>query len=233
MTMEAIIYIAHGSRRTAANEKFISFIRRIKNKPGGAIHAYGFLEHAEPSISQAIEMCIDKGANKITVVPVLLLPGIHANEDIPNEFKGYPDIVFRYAEPLGVDEIMVEVLMDRLKAAGFEQTEDNAVLVVGHGSREQETAIEFETLARRLSGEMNVEVHTAYLTTPVFYLEMVEKLVDKRIYVLPYLLFSGGYKAKMEKELRMYDESIKLCDPVGFDEKLIPLIQKRAGEVRT
>lgn len=232
MIMEAIIYIAHGSRRTAANEKFITFIKKLINKPGRAINAYGFLEHAEPSISQAIESCIEKGANEITVVPLLLLPGIHANEDIPSVFKGYPNIVFRYAEPLGTDEIMVEIIMDRLGAAGFEKKEDDTVLLVGHGSREQEAALEFETLARCLAGKINVEVHTAYLTTPVFYHEMVEKLVDKRIYILPYLLFSGGYTVKIEKDLETFDGIIKLCDPVGFDEKLIPLIKKKVSEVR-
>lgn len=229
--MEAIIYIAHGSRRNAANEKFISFIKKVMDSKS-KVQAFAFLEHAEPTITQAIGACLEKGAKVITVVPVLLLPGIHAYEDIPNEFKGYPDIVFRYAEPLGVDEIMVEIVMDRLGAAGLEQKEDEVVLLIGHGSREPEASVEFETFARCLAGKINVEVHTSYLTTPVFYHEMVEKLAGKRIYILPYLLFFGGYMGKIEKEIRVYDKIIKLCDPVGFDEKLIPLIQKRASEVR-
>ena len=106
--MEAIIYIAHGSRRQEANEKFIAFIREVMKRSGAAVQAFGFIEHAEPSIRQAIEECTEQGAREITVVPVLLLPGIHANEDIPAECKGYPTVVFHYGKPIGVDEIIVE-----------------------------------------------------------------------------------------------------------------------------
>lgn len=228
--MEAIIYVAHGSRNKAANEKFHSFINEVMKRSEAPIQAYGFLEHAEPSIAEAIESCIDKRAKAMTIVPVFLLPGIHANVDIPSVFKKYPDVFFRYGQPLGVEDCMTEILCDRLEAGGFNHRADETVLLVGHGSRVQAAAVQFETLAFDLSKRIGVKVNTAYLTTPDYYHEMVENLLDKKIYILPYLLFSGGYSVKMEKVLRAYREKIILCDPVGFDEKLVPLIQKRASE---
>jgi sirohydrochlorin ferrochelatase len=228
--MEAIIYVAHGSRNKAANEKFHSLINEVMKTSEAAIQAYGFLEHAEPSIADAIEACIDQRARVMTIVPVFLLPGIHANVDIPLLLKKYPDIVFRYGQPLGVEDCMTEILCDRLAVGGFNHRPDETVLLVGHGSRVQAAAVQFETLAFDLSKRIGVKVNTAYLTTPVFYHKMVENLLDNKIYILPYLLFSGGYTAKMEKTLRAYREKIILCDPLGFDEKLVPLIQKRASE---
>jgi sirohydrochlorin ferrochelatase len=231
--MNAVIYIAHGSGRGEANEKFIAFITEVmKKSSAAAVQAYGFLEHAEPSISQAIDACLEKGAKEITVVPVLLLPGIHANVDIPAEFTSYPDIVFRYELPLGVDDIIVDILFDRLAEEGFANSEEVAVLLVGHGSREPAAAVEFEKLARNLRGKIKGEVHSAFLTTSVFYHEKVEELSNKKVYILPFLLFSGGYTIKMKKRLAAHTDKIAFCNPVGFDEKLIRLIEKRVNEVR-
>jgi sirohydrochlorin ferrochelatase len=231
MTMEAIIYIAHGSRLDSANERFITFIKEVMERSDAQIQAYGFIEHAEPSIAEAIGACMKEGASEITVVPILLLPGIHANEDIPAVFKDFPDVVFHYSKPLGVDEILIQLLSDRLTMAGFSYRDNETVLLVGHGSREPQAAIEFELLARLLRRKIGTEVHIAYLTTPTFYHEKVKELIDKKVYVLPYLLFSGGYTVKMEKVLGEVDGQVWLCPPIGFDEKLIPLIQKRANEV--
>jgi sirohydrochlorin ferrochelatase len=230
--MEAVLYIAHGSSRGAANDTFLGFITKVMKKSSVAIQAYAFLEHAEPSITQAIEACIEKGAEKIIVVPVLLLTGVHANVDIPAAFASYPQMVFQYAKPLGIDDIMVEILEDRLTEAGFSKRADVTVLLVGHGSRELATAVEFESLAVDLSKKIGSDVHTAYLTTPVYYDEMVKRLFTKKIYILPYLLFAGGYMVKMEKAVEEQAQHIKMCGPVGFDEKLIRLIEKRINEVR-
>lgn len=229
--MEAIIYIAHGSRLVEANERFITFIKELMDRSDSPIQAYGFIEHANPSIAQAIESCIELGACEITVIPILLLPGIHANEDIPAVFKAYPDVVFHYGKPLGVDEIMIELVSERLIESGFKFRENETVLLVGHGSREPAAAIEFEKLATGLTRRLGVFVHTAYLTTPVFYHEKVKELIDKKIFLLPYLLFSGGYTVKMEKVIGEIGGQMRMCPPIGFDEKLIPLIQKRANEV--
>ncbi|WHY86759.1 sirohydrochlorin chelatase [Neobacillus novalis] len=229
--MEAVIYIAHGSRRATANEKFVSFIKKVMRQSAAAIQAYGFLEHAEPSISQTIETCIKQGASEITVVPVFLLPGVHANIDIPAVLRKYTDIEFHYSKPLGVDEIIVEILVDRLVEAGFEGKMDDAVLMVGHGSRVPEAAVEFEKLAIGLAEKMGSKVDTAFVTTPVFYHDVAAKLAGKKIYILPHFLFSGGYTVKMKRELDKSDGDIIFCEPIGFAEKLIPLIEKRATEV--
>ncbi|MDF2855401.1 MAG: hypothetical protein K0Q87_1252 [Neobacillus sp.] len=230
--MEAIIFIAHGSRRQEANEKFIAFIRGVMKRSGAAVQNFGFIEHAEPTIRQAIEECMKKGAKEITIVPVLLLPGIHANEDIPAACKGYPHVAFHYGKPIGVDEIMINLLYDRLSCAGFGQHADDTVLLVGHGSREPSASIEFEKLAKSLSAKIAREVHIGYLTTSVSYQDKIKQLSDKNIYILPYLLFSGGYTLKMKKEISGLGGRVTLCDPVGFDEKLSPLILKRVKEVR-
>ncbi|EKN71548.1 hypothetical protein BABA_00900 [Neobacillus bataviensis LMG 21833] len=226
--MKAIIYIAHGSRRAAANARFIAFIQKVMQRSSAAVQAYGFLEHADPSTTQAIETCIGQGASEITVVPVFLLPGIHANVDIPAELERFPDVVFHYGKPLGVDEVLVGILSDRLAEAGFGGAENESVLLVGHGSRLTEAGVDFEKLALGLAEKITSKVHTAFVTTSPLYQGVAEKLTNQKIYILPYFLFSGGYTVKMEKELA---GDVVFCEAIGFDEKLIPLIEKRAAEV--
>ncbi|MFK9092041.1 sirohydrochlorin chelatase [Bacillus salipaludis] len=230
--METIIYIAHGSRRDTANTKFIDFMQNVMQQSSATIQTFAFLEHAEPSVAQAIETCIDQGANEITVVPVFLLPGIHADLDIPAELERFPDVIFHYGRPLGVNDIMVEILADRLAAAGFGGLEDEAVLLVVHGSKVPEAAVEFEKLALSLAEKIGSKVHRAFVTTPVFYHEMVRKLVGQKIFILPHFLFSGGYTVKMKRELDVVGGDVNFCEPVGFDEKLIPLIEKRVREAK-
>lgn len=230
--MDAVIYLAHGSQRSAANEKFVDFIKKAMQHSPISIQAYGFMEHAEPSIAQAIESCIEQGAKRMKVIPVFLLPGIHANVDIPIELGRYPDITFHYGKPLGVDDIMVDILVDSLADAGFGARDHEAVLLVGHGSRLPEAGAQFDRLALRLAEEAACIVHPAYVTTPVYYQEMAAKLAGMKIYILPHFLFSGGFTDKMKRELEWMGESIIFCEPVGFNEKLITLIEKRIAEVR-
>ncbi|MDP4086901.1 MAG: sirohydrochlorin chelatase [Bacillota bacterium] len=228
--MKAVIYIAHGSRRQAANQHFITFINEAANEK---FYEYGFLEHAEPSVQQAVDDCIQKGATDITIVPVFLSSGVHVTKDIPAEIlearKEHPSISFHYSHPLGTDQILVKILKDRLLFRGFEKSENEAVLLVGHGSRKQEVALELQKLANDLEKEIEWKVNTAFITTPIFYHEKVEELLSyQKIYILPFLLFTGGFTVKMEKELSEYREKVIFCDAIGFDKKLIPLLQKRA-----
>lgn len=233
--MEAVIYIAHGSRRDSANAKFVEFIEKAMGRSKTNIQEYAFLEHAEPSLFHAIESAVQQGARKITVVPVFLLPGVHANQDVPELIerarKLNPEISFFYGEPLGCDERMVAILSDRLVRGGFSGTDGEAVLLVGHGSREPAAAVEFEKLAATLRLKLQKEVPTAFITTPPYYENAVSELLAsgvQKIYLLPFLLFSGGFTRKMENNLEPIAKQVQMCEPIGFDEKLIPLLEKRA-----
>lgn len=237
--MEAVLYIAHGSRRDAANEKFVSFIEEACKHFEAPIQAFAFLEHAKPSVLQSIEAMVKKGAKRITIIPVFLLPGVHANQDIPalidQAKKLYSTCLFYYGEPLGCDDVMVSILRERLEKCGFSGGEAEVVLLVGHGSREPAASDEFERLAGQLSEALNKETKVAYLTTAPFYEERVQEMLAKgisKVYILPFLLFSGGFTRKMEKNLEPVRERVVLCGSVGFDEKLIQLLQKRAAAAR-
>lgn len=239
--MRAVVFISHGSRNAEGNDAFISFIEGLIRKVNLPLAAYGFLEKAEPGIIDSVESCILQGASEITVVPVLLLPGIHANEDIPRELKyvkeNHPDVVIRYGEPIGVNEAMTDMVVDRLKAEGYQGTALETVLLVGHGSRDPLAAVEFEKLAGELGRKNMAAVDTGYITTAPFYHEKIKGLLAdaSKVYLVPYLLFAGGFAVKIgeraaEIAAESPDQEVILCGHIGFDDQLHELLLERMTE---
>jgi sirohydrochlorin ferrochelatase len=240
--LEATVFISHGSRNEQGDKVFVSFIEKVILTGKITNAAYGFLENARPTIFEAVESCILKGASSVTVVPVLLLPGIHANVDIPVELERvrqkYPEIKIFYGNPLGVNETIFEIVLDRLNEKDFSSLNSETILLVGHGSRDPLAAVEFEKLGGRFQEKVPSITETGYITTQPFYGEkLMESKSSSKVYILPFLLYTGGFTAKMEETvdqiLNQYPKKeIVLCEPVGFDDRLGLLLLQRAEEAR-
>ncbi|MDL4843037.1 sirohydrochlorin chelatase [Aquibacillus rhizosphaerae] len=243
--MKAIIYVGHGSSVEERNEQFIQFTNQIIKQVRCLIQEPAFLELATPTITNAIDTCVEKGATEITVVPILLLPGIHVSEDIPLEIskgkKQHPELIINYAKPLGSDGVIVEMIRNRVVERDVFKELKKAVLLVSHGSRNQQAVEEFEQLAIACKNEISnqYDVYTAYLKMTVPSLE--EQLDNlkiynyQEIYVVPHFLFSGGFEKEIEEVTQSYQKqmpntSIIHCEPTGFDHTLIPLIVKRINQ---
>ncbi|QOR66991.1 sirohydrochlorin chelatase [Cytobacillus suaedae] len=238
--MKAIVYIGHGSRNDTANNEFVHFIKEVMTEVGEPIQAYGFLELEKPSIKEAVEECILKGATDIKVIPVLLLSGIHVAVDIPNELKAleeeYPFLTFVYGRPLGVDALMTEILLQRINEKSSPGS--RGVLLVGHGSRHPEAGAEFEKVRVQLENETQCPVFTCYLKAqePSFSFELEKRIKGgyQQLVVLPFLLFKGGFTSKIRDEISSINHSkteITFCEPLGFDHRLKSIVLKRVSEL--
>ena len=84
--MKHLLIIAHGSRRTGSNEEIDQIAKLVANKPENTfVHvSSAFLEIVKPSIPEAINDCIAKGATHITVLPYFLAAGRHVIDYIPS-----------------------------------------------------------------------------------------------------------------------------------------------------
>lgn len=224
--MKAIIYVGHGSCIEASNEKFSSFIKKVMEKVEAPLQEYAFLENASPSIGVAIDRCVSKGATSIVVLPVLLLPGVHANVDIPSEMEKakekHSGIKFCYGRPLGANRILADLINERLLQSGYRGREDESVLLVGHGSRDSSAAIEFEKLAAMIGGD----VITGYLKQSPLW---EERMADcrKKVFVFPHLLFFRKLTFKNGN-----NKIVVVCEPLGLDEKMVDLVVQRVSEAR-
>jgi len=116
----AYLVIAHGSRDSEANQAFTRFLQGFKATVKDRLVVGAYLELAKPSIPEAIETCVQKGAGEILILPLMLFPGRHVKEDIPQiiqEAKArHPEIDFHYSSPLHDHPLLVKLLDDKAKA---------------------------------------------------------------------------------------------------------------------
>lgn len=115
--MQALLLIAHGSRRQESNDEVRALASKLKKRchqQYPIIHA-GFLELADPLIPNGIELCIEEGAKQITVLPYFLNSGRHVVEDIPHIVadtqKQYPDIKIKISPHLGASDVMLDLII--------------------------------------------------------------------------------------------------------------------------
>ncbi|UCH45910.1 MAG: precorrin-8X methylmutase [Nitrospiraceae bacterium] len=122
--MEKIIIAGHGSPRKEANN-----IEQVAGLLHTMLHPecsddcvrVAYLQFAKPDIREALEACVQDGAQKVIVHPYFLSSGMHVTSDIPElilEAQGrFPDVEFIYTEPLGIHNKMAEVVLERIRAA--------------------------------------------------------------------------------------------------------------------
>lgn len=116
--MNALLLIAHGSRRQASNEEVISLATLLSEemKAQYPIVKAGFLELAEPLIPDAIESCITQGATDICILPYFLSAGRHVQEDVPAEVeksqKQHPNIHIKILPHIGGAGQMIRLIRD-------------------------------------------------------------------------------------------------------------------------
>lgn len=236
--MQAVIYICHGSRLSAAREQAIAFIQSFMKQNLAPIQEYCFLEMAKPTIEEAFISCVNKGAKKIAVVPVLLLSASHDKEDIPNELARlaarFPTIQVKYGQPIGVDPRMADLLIDRMKETGELLTENSMVLLVGRGSSDSDVKRDLNQIADFLSkktGNQNVVPCFIAAASPSLEegLKLAEEGSYEQVYIIPYLLFTGILMKHIEGEISALKNSSKfhLCHFIGYNPYIKSILLER------
>jgi len=120
--MQALVLIAHGSRRQASNEEVKNLAARLKESAGDRFQLVesGFLELARPSIPDAIESSINAGATSVVIVPYFLAAGRHVAEDIPDMVEPlvqrYRHVAFHIAEHIGMSDSMPQLILESASA---------------------------------------------------------------------------------------------------------------------
>ena len=74
---------------------------------------------AAPDIPQGFAQCVQAGATEVVVHPYMLAAGRHAVQDIPRlvaeAARAFPKVTYRVTEPLGVDEKLAELVLERAR----------------------------------------------------------------------------------------------------------------------
>lgn len=241
--MQAVLYIAHGSRIRAGIEEATSFIERSKPLINIPIQEICFLELAEPNISDGIARCVSLGASKIAIVPILLLTANHAKKDIPFEIETarikYPNVIFTYGETFGIHLKIIDSLYDRILEQEIAFTKSSSVLLIGRGSSDQAVKHDLTKIAHLLGKKFaikQVDVCFLYGSKPSLdeALWELRQTSIKQIFIIPYLLFSGILMNDIER--KMVDQSTKdqkyiLCENLGYHKSIQEVLVERVNEL--
>jgi len=77
---------------------------------------HAFLQFAEPTFAEALERCVAAGATRVVVLPFLLSPGSHVDQDIPalveEARRRHPALEIETVPYVGASPSMPELLLD-------------------------------------------------------------------------------------------------------------------------
>jgi sirohydrochlorin ferrochelatase len=114
-----VIVVDHGSKKSAANDQLLEVTDLFRRVAGVAIVEPAHMELAEPTIVQAFDRCVARGATLVLVHPYFLAPGRHSTTDIPRltaqAAARHPAVRFHVTQPLGLDESIAALIVRRIE----------------------------------------------------------------------------------------------------------------------
>lgn len=122
----AVVLIGHGSKLPYNRDVLEELRRRIEMRGIFKVVKVAFMQLNSPSIEETLRTLAKDGMKDIVALPVFLADGAHTTEDIPEKlkvtFEGAweeigRDVNIVYGKPIGVDERIVDILLDRIKEA--------------------------------------------------------------------------------------------------------------------
>jgi sirohydrochlorin cobaltochelatase len=255
-----LLIAAHGTRDPAGVAAFEALTARVADRASrdGIEVAGGFIELSEPPLRAAVTSLASPAPAspapaRIVAVPLMLVAAGHAKGDIPaalaREHARHPGVTFTYARPLGPHPLLIDLLAQRITAAGGDGA---AVLLVGRGSTDPDANADVVKTARLLwEGRDYPLAETAFvsLARP----DVTEGLERcrllgagspgaRRIVVARYFLFPGVLPDRVAEQAARYaaahpELDIAVADVLGDCDELAGLVLERyrealAGDIR-
>ncbi|WP_373228668.1 sirohydrochlorin chelatase [Cohnella sp.] len=245
--MNAVLFVGHGSRDPHGNDEVRAFVQSVIETLDQPIAETCFLEFEKPNIAGGIDICIQKGATRVVVIPIILFAAGHAKIHIPaaiDEAKlKYPLVQFIYGRPIGIHDKVLDILTSRTSGVGIgkdEELEDTAILVVGRGSSDPDANSDLFKISRLLWEKMKVKwVETAFIgvTSPLIEegMEKCLKLGARHVVIVPYFLFTGILINRMdhildEFKLKHPHHQFSMAEYFGFHPILKQILKDRVNE---
>ena len=116
----ALVLVGHGSVLPHNKEMIETFSGMMKERGGYDIVEHAFIQINEPLLDDVLMGLADNGIKKVVLSPVFLAKGVHTTSDITKAIKRAQDktgIKIGYADPLGADPRIADILLERAKDA--------------------------------------------------------------------------------------------------------------------
>ncbi len=214
---DALLIAAHGSRDGSGIDEFLEFADAWQRLRPDRPQAAGFLEFASPTIGEAIDSLVVRGARQITVVPAMLMAAGHVKNDVPSEIQEarerHPSVTFRMARALDIHPAVLELCHVRYREALADlpdvSASESLLLLVGRGTSDPDANANIARISRFLWESYGVAwASVAYsgLASPGVdeALRVCRKLGYRRIIIQPYFLFDGVLVKRIVETVRRH-----------------------------
>jgi len=247
-----MLIVGHGSRDADGVDEFWALASTIRDAVGDLLTGFGFIELASPTVDEAIDDLIERGATEIVSVPLVLLAAGHLKNDGPAALARararHPEVRFSLARDLGIEPGVLEITADRIRdAAGDADPEKLGVALIGRGCSDPDACADLWKVSRLLAdgrGLGNVEPGFVSVATPSVAetLERLRLLGTGTAVVAPFFLFSGVLRNRIYREAAAWAQDhpeveVRGANHLGPDPRLARLVleryrEARAGDVR-
>ncbi len=230
---DAYLLVSHGSRDPRPQIAVRQLAEQLRTCLSAVIGT-AQLELADAplhvQISDFASQCAGSGIEKVVILPLFLIPGVHVMDDIPVEVT--------LANACGqIQSIVAPFLGSHL---------DFVNLFAWHGSGSTDRAIILAHGSRRSGGNQIVEDLAAKWNVQAAYWSVTPSLTDRvtelvatgasKIEILPYFLFAGGITdaiASAVAQLRSQFPQVELTlgEPIGNSPELVTAICNLLGSI--
>lgn len=169
---------------------------------------------------------LDFGCNRLKILPLFLLPGVHVMEDIPDQVALAKQILNQDIKIFLQPYLGSHPDLGRLLAKQVVGTKPEAKILLAHGSRRPGANNPVESIATAIGAV------AAYLSVPPSFEAQVQELINsgyRSLLTIPYFLFAGGMtdavvQRQEELKLQSPEVSFYLAEPLGTRAELVELI---------
>ena len=214
----AVLLIGHGTRIAAGVAEFRALAERLQQALPDRTCLAGFLELVAPNLPEALEALRQRGFQRITALPALLMAAGHIKNDIPallNDFQSrHPDLKITFGADLGIHANLLQIARERIESIEAEfgpdyQRRDTLLMVIGRGSSDPDANSNISKITRMLWEGMGFGwAETAYTAVAApsvaDALERTHRLGFARAVVFPYLLFAGRLVEQVRATVAAY-----------------------------
>jgi sirohydrochlorin ferrochelatase len=185
----ALVLASHGTRDPSGRAAIDGLRAAVAaERPGlDVVEAYVDEDVQQPGLTGVLA-----GRSRAVVVPALLSSGYHVYVDVAEAIANVAPRVVS-AAALGPDEVLADVLAERLAEAG---ASDHEIVLAAAGSSDPRASADVERTAALLTGRIGRPVMAAYATaSPPRITEAVATLrtSGKRVAVAAYVLAPGYF----------------------------------------
>ncbi len=223
-----LLLVGHGTRSQTGRRQFLDLAEQLDAAFAPAAVQPAFLELAEPTIDDGLRRLVERGIQRLVIMPLLLFAAGHAKDDVPRTVSeslirhGRGTLPRVQAQHLGCHPAMLNLsqlrLEERLKneteagpagaarrADANEESGESVLLMVGRGSSDESATDEMRQFA-------NLRAKQSGMLTEVAFLAMARPLLGEALAALaakepssvvvqPHMLFHGDLAERLRLEV--------------------------------